>query len=74
MRAQRDTPPASSTRSGTAARQTLAACGQRGAKAHSPGGASKAESGLGRMVGAAPGVAGAFGYDIEVALEDSDGP
>ena len=25
--------------------------------------------GLGRMVGAAPGVAGAFGYDIEAALE-----
>ncbi len=30
--------------------------------------------GLGRMVGAAPGVAGAFGYDIEGALEDPDGP
>ena len=30
--------------------------------------------GLGRMVGAAPGVAGAFGYDIEAALEDPDGP
>ena len=29
--------------------------------------------GLGRMVGAAPGVAGAFGYDIEAALEDPDG-
>ena len=29
--------------------------------------------GLGRMVGAAPGVAGAFGYNIEVALEDPDG-
>ena len=28
--------------------------------------------GLGRMVGAAPGVAGAFGYDIEAALEDRD--
>ena len=26
--------------------------------------------GLGRMVGAAPGVAGAFGYDIEAALQD----
>jgi alkylhydroperoxidase/carboxymuconolactone decarboxylase family protein YurZ len=26
--------------------------------------------GLGRVVGAAPGVAGAFGYDIEAALED----
>jgi 4-carboxymuconolactone decarboxylase len=26
--------------------------------------------GLGRMAGAAPGVAGAFGYDIEAALED----
>ena len=30
--------------------------------------------GLGRMVGAAPGVAGAFGYDIEAALEAPDGP
>jgi 4-carboxymuconolactone decarboxylase len=30
--------------------------------------------GLGRMVGATPGVAGAFGYDIEAALEDPDGP
>ena len=30
--------------------------------------------GLGRIVGAAPGVAGAFGYDIEAALEDPDGP
>ncbi len=30
--------------------------------------------GLGRMVGAAPGVAGAFGYDIEAALEDRDDP
>ena len=29
--------------------------------------------GLGRIVGAAPGVAGAFGYDIEAALEDPDG-
>ena len=29
--------------------------------------------GLGRMVGAAPGVAGALGYDIEAALEDPDG-
>ena len=29
--------------------------------------------GLGQMVGAAPGVAGAFGYDIEAALEDPDG-
>ena len=29
--------------------------------------------GLGRMAGAAPGVAGAFGYDIEAALEDPDG-
>jgi 4-carboxymuconolactone decarboxylase len=29
--------------------------------------------GLGRMVGAAPGVAGAFGYDIEAALEEPDG-
>jgi 4-carboxymuconolactone decarboxylase len=26
--------------------------------------------GLGRIVGAAPGVAGGFGYDIEAALED----
>jgi alkylhydroperoxidase/carboxymuconolactone decarboxylase family protein YurZ len=26
--------------------------------------------GLGRMTGAAPGVAGAFGYDIDTALED----
>jgi hypothetical protein len=26
------------------------------------------------MVGAAPGVAGAFGYDIEAALEDRDDP
>ena len=30
--------------------------------------------GLGRIVGAAPGVAGAFGYDIEVALADPDDP
>jgi len=30
--------------------------------------------GLGRMVGAAPGVAGAFGYDIEAALDDPDEP
>ena len=30
--------------------------------------------GLGRMVGAVPGVAGAFGYDIEAALEDPSGP
>ena len=30
--------------------------------------------GLGRVVGAAPGVAGAFGYDIEAALDDPDGP
>jgi 4-carboxymuconolactone decarboxylase len=30
--------------------------------------------GLGRMVGAAPGVAGAFGYDIDAALDDPDGP
>ena len=30
--------------------------------------------GLGRMVGAAPGVAGAFGYDIEAALDNPDGP
>ena len=29
--------------------------------------------GLGRMAGAASGVAGAFGYDIEAALEDPDG-
>ena len=29
--------------------------------------------GLGRMVGAAPGVAGAVGYDIEAALDDPDG-
>ena len=29
--------------------------------------------GLGRMVGAAVGVAGAFGYDTEAALEDPDG-
>jgi 4-carboxymuconolactone decarboxylase len=29
--------------------------------------------GLGRIVGAAPGVAGAFGYDIEAALEDRHG-
>ena len=29
--------------------------------------------GLGRVVGAASGVAGAFGYDIEAALEDCDG-
>jgi alkylhydroperoxidase/carboxymuconolactone decarboxylase family protein YurZ len=28
--------------------------------------------GLGRVVAAAPGVAGAFGYDIEAALEDPD--
>ncbi len=30
--------------------------------------------GLGRITGAAPGVAGAFGYDIEAALEDPDDP
>ena len=30
--------------------------------------------GLDRIVGAAPGVAGAFGYDIEAALEDPDDP
>ena len=30
--------------------------------------------GLGRMAGAAPGVAGAFGYDIEAAPEAPDGP
>jgi 4-carboxymuconolactone decarboxylase len=30
--------------------------------------------GLGRVVGAAPGVAGSFGYDIEAALEDRHGP
>jgi alkylhydroperoxidase/carboxymuconolactone decarboxylase family protein YurZ len=30
--------------------------------------------GLGRMVGSALGVAGAFGYDIEGALEDPDDP
>jgi 4-carboxymuconolactone decarboxylase len=29
--------------------------------------------GLGRLVAAAPGVAGGFGYDIEAALEDPDG-
>jgi 4-carboxymuconolactone decarboxylase len=29
--------------------------------------------GLGRMVGAVPGVADAFGYDIEAALDDPDG-
>jgi len=29
--------------------------------------------GLGRVVGAAPGVGSAFGYDIETALEDPDG-
>jgi hypothetical protein len=29
--------------------------------------------GLGRMAGAAPGVAGAFEYDIGAALEDPDG-
>ena len=29
--------------------------------------------GLGRMVGAAPGVTGAFGYDIEAALENPGG-
>ena len=29
--------------------------------------------GLGRVVGAAPGVAGAFGYDIQTALEEPDG-
>jgi hypothetical protein len=29
--------------------------------------------GFGRMVGAASGVAGAFGYDIEAALEYPDG-
>jgi alkylhydroperoxidase/carboxymuconolactone decarboxylase family protein YurZ len=30
--------------------------------------------GLGRLVGAVPGVAGAFGYDIETALEDRHDP
>jgi hypothetical protein len=30
--------------------------------------------GLGRIVGAAPGVATAFGHDIDAALDDSDGP
>ena len=30
--------------------------------------------GLGRMIGAAPGVADALEYDIEAALEDPDGP
>ena len=30
--------------------------------------------GLGRITGAAPGVAGACGYDIEVALADPDDP
>ena len=30
--------------------------------------------GLGRMAGAAPGVADAFGYDIEAALDDPDEP
>jgi 4-carboxymuconolactone decarboxylase len=30
--------------------------------------------GLGRMVGAAPGIAGAFGYDIEAALDYRDDP
>jgi alkylhydroperoxidase/carboxymuconolactone decarboxylase family protein YurZ len=30
--------------------------------------------GLGRMAGAAPGVAAAFGYDIEAALEDPGEP
>jgi len=30
--------------------------------------------GLGRVVGAAPGMAGAFGYDIEAAPEDPDDP
>ncbi len=30
--------------------------------------------GLGRMVGAAPGVAGALGYDIEAALDAPDDP
>jgi 4-carboxymuconolactone decarboxylase len=29
--------------------------------------------GLGRVVGAAPGVADALGYDVEAALEDPDG-
>jgi alkylhydroperoxidase/carboxymuconolactone decarboxylase family protein YurZ len=29
--------------------------------------------GLGRVIGAAPGVAGAFGYDIESALQDPGG-
>ena len=29
--------------------------------------------GLGRVIGATPGVAGAFGYDIESALQDPDG-
>ena len=29
--------------------------------------------GLGRIVGAAPGVAGSLGYDVEAALEDPDG-
>jgi 4-carboxymuconolactone decarboxylase len=30
--------------------------------------------GLARVVGAVPGVAGAFGYDIDTALEDRDDP
>jgi alkylhydroperoxidase/carboxymuconolactone decarboxylase family protein YurZ len=30
--------------------------------------------GLGRVVGATAGVAGAFGYDVEAALEQRDGP
>jgi alkylhydroperoxidase/carboxymuconolactone decarboxylase family protein YurZ len=30
--------------------------------------------GLGRVVGAAPGIASSFGYDIEAALDDPDGP
>jgi hypothetical protein len=30
--------------------------------------------GLGRITGAVPGVAAAFEYDIEAALDESDGP
>ena len=30
--------------------------------------------GLGRIVGAAPGLAGAFGYDLDTALEESHDP
>jgi hypothetical protein len=30
-------------------------------------------AGLGRVVAAAPGMAAALGYDIEAALEESDG-